>query len=898
MTHKPTYEELEKRIEELESTQRINEAFFRKIIDLIPSCIIVKNRDGQFVLVNEKTATFYGPDIESMIGRYEYEYAGLHPSNQAEIEKFLADDRNVIDTGKSKTIPDEKFTTANGEQRIFHVSKSPISSFGYDDSVLIIATDITEQKKAEKNLQTSEKKYRTLFENVGEAIFLHDLGGNIVDVNPECCRLYGYSREQFIKMNLNQIDSPEDRQFYEERLKHLKEKGYVNFQAVHLNSNNKKIINECNVRLIDYSGKKMVLGITRDITERKLSEKLLRESEDKFRLVAENIPVLVNAFDENNSFVFWNKECEKVTGYAKSEIIDNPDSLNLLYPDESYLNHLVEEWKEKRSKYKDWEMILTCKDGKNIIISWTSVADIISIKGWASWAVGIDITERKQIEVQLLASKKEWEEIFQAIGHPAIIIDQNHSIIKANESTRRLTGMSENELMGKKCYEIFHNSKKHPESCPMEALIHSNSLKTVEMEMEALNGTFLVSCTPVTDKNGGIKNIIHIATDITELKRLEYQARNAQKMEAIGTLAGGIAHDFNNMLGVISGNVSYVLNIMEDEEDLIETLKDVQESVKQGTNLTRQLITFAKGGAPIKKTIALNDVIKDIAKLVLRGSASVYHFNLSEDLLRTEADEGQLSQVISNLLINAGQAMPEGGIIQIETKNETIDEVKPFPLPSGAYVSIKITDQGIGIPEKHLSKIFDPFFTTKQKGSGLGLTTSFSIISKHGGHIWVESIVGEGATFTIFLPAIEQTTSPKEIKNEAIHKGKGKLLIMDDQEPVIKMVGRMLGRMGYETLFAKEGAQAIDLYSEAFQTNTPFDLVILDLTVPGGMGGVKTIPELLKINPDAKVVVSSGYSNDPVMSDYQGYGFCGVLEKPYSSAQMAEVLNNILGEKH
>jgi len=265
MPQKPTYEELEKRIKELESTQIRNEAFFRRIIDLIPSCIIVKNRDGQFVLVNEKTATFYGPDVESMIGRYEYEYVNLHPSNEAEIEKFLADDRAVIDSEKTKSIPEEKFTTAKGEQRTFHVTKIPISTFGYENCVLVIATDITEQKQAKASIQESEKKYRTLFENVGEAIFLHDLDGNLVDVNPELCKLYGYSRDQLITMNVNQIDSPEDRQLYKERLKHLKEKGCVKLQAVHLNSNNEEIINDCNVRLIDYNGKKMVLGIAMNI---------------------------------------------------------------------------------------------------------------------------------------------------------------------------------------------------------------------------------------------------------------------------------------------------------------------------------------------------------------------------------------------------------------------------------------------------------------------------------------------------------------------------------------------------------------------------------------------------------------------------------------------------------
>ena len=397
-----------------------------------------------------------------------------------------------------------------------------------------------------------------------------------------------------------------------------------------------------------------------------------------------------------------------------------------------------------------------------------------------------------------------------------------------------------------------------------------------------------------------IKHLIGVILDITERKKaesekikLEAQLFQSQKMEALGTLAGGIAHDFNNMLAVIMGNISCILIKMDIDDDLKEALVDVQKSINQAKNLTKQLITFAKGGTPILKAIDLNPLIKETAKLVLRGSNSICKFNLAEDLWTIEADEGQLKQALSNLIINANQAMPEGGIIRIDTENEYVDKDRPFPLAAGPYVSIKVTDQGIGIPEKHLSKIFDPFFTTKKTGSGLGLATTFSIIQRHGGHIWAESVESKGTTFVIYLPSSEKPIEQSEHEEESTHLGHGKILIMDDQDFVLKMAGRMLSQMGYEYETATDGAQAIEFYRTAYESGCPFDLVILDLTVPGGIGGATAIPELQKIDPKIKAVVSSGYSNDPIMSNYKDYGFCGVVPKPYTISQLADLLNKI-----
>ncbi len=381
-----------------------------------------------------------------------------------------------------------------------------------------------------------------------------------------------------------------------------------------------------------------------------------------------------------------------------------------------------------------------------------------------------------------------------------------------------------------------------------------------------------------------------------EREKLQAQLQQSQKMEAIGTLAGGIAHDFNNMLGIIIGNISYALSNVGKDDELFKVLSDVQDASKQAQSLTHQLLTFSKGGAPVKKTVDINKLINEAAVFSIRGAEAKCKFEFSNDLWASEVDEGQINQVIGNLVINANQAMPNGGTITIRTENVIIEEESSLPISAGRYIRIVFEDQGVGIMKDHLQSIFEPYFTTKQKGSGLGLATTFSIVKKHGGHITVYSEVGKGTVFNIYLPASSICLEDVVYSREKEHQGRGRILIMDDQELILEIVRKMLKSMGYETTIATDGAQVIEIYKEAYQSGKPFDLVILDLTVPGGMGGARTIPGLLKIDPDVKAVVSSGYSNDSIMACYEDYGFCGVIPKPFTKTQLSDLLNKMFDE--
>ncbi|MCX6830078.1 MAG: ATP-binding protein, partial [candidate division Zixibacteria bacterium] len=336
---------------------------------------------------------------------------------------------------------------------------------------------------------------------------------------------------------------------------------------------------------------------------------------------------------------------------------------------------------------------------------------------------------------------------------------------------------------------------------------------------------------------------------------------------------------------------------LEENNELCKRLTEAERASMRAQELTQQLLTFSKGGAPVRRTASINDIVKETAEFALRGSNVKCKFDLPDNLQPVEIDEGQISQVINNLIINADQAMPQGGAIEISAENMVIKQEDCLPVKCGNYIKITVSDQGIGIPEPYIRKIFDPFFTTKQKGSGLGLATTYSIIKRHEGHIEVESEVGVGTTFHVYLPASGKKLSTQRKSEEAAIPGSGKILIMDDDETIRLVAGMALSNLGYSIETACDGNKAIELYRQAMESGRPFDAVIIDLTIPGGMGGKETIAGLTQIDPEVKAIVSSGYSNDPIMAEYWKYGFKGFVPKPYKVQQLSKALHELLSGK-
>lgn len=389
--------------------------------------------------------------------------------------------------------------------------------------------------------------------------------------------------------------------------------------------------------------------------------------------------------------------------------------------------------------------------------------------------------------------------------------------------------------------------------------------------------------------------------EMDEKENMQGNLIRVEKLESTALLAGGIAHDFNNILSIIIGNLSLAQMDAEKGENISKILMDTEKSCFRARDLTKQLLTFSKGGAPVKKTMPLTELIKETIVFALRGSNVGYHFSIAPDLFPVNVDEGQINQVISNIVINASHAMPEGGTVMVMAENADIEPENTFstPLSPGSYIRISIQDTGIGIAKKDLQSIFDPYFTTKPTGSGLGLATAHSIIEKHGGFISVHSQETKGTTFHIYLPASQEKSHGSRIAHttaamEKPSQGRGKILIMDDEEMIRTVVGELLRHLGYESDFAEDGVEACKKYLEAMAKKENFSAVIMDLTIPGGMGGKEAVQHILKIDPLAKVIVSSGFSTDPVMADYKSYGFSGVVAKPFMVQELRAILHEVI----
>ena len=411
--------------------------------------------------------------------------------------------------------------------------------------------------------------------------------------------------------------------------------------------------------------------------------------------------------------------------------------------------------------------------------------------------------------------------------------------------------------------------------------------------------------TNITCKDGAVRNVIiniqrsrnrtlAIFTDITEHEFTQSELLKARKLESLGILAGGIAHDFNNILTIIMGNVSFAQKLLEPSHRSLQLLQEAEKASHRASELAYQLLTFAKGCKPIKKTVSVHHIVNESVSLSLRGSNVQGIIEVPVSIHAIEADEGQLSQAFNNVIINAVQAMPNGGSVIVCAGNTFMDDRNKLGLQPGKYVKITFTDNGSGIPDEDLKKLFDPYFTTKTGGSGLGLTSTWSIINNHGGHICVNSSVGKGTTFTIYLPSTGEAFLKHGADNENItvcHSPDQHVLVMEDEEMIRYLALQMLEYLGYRVTACACGEEAVALYKVASESGKPFYAVLMDMTIPGGMGGKEAAQHILAIDPAARLILSSGYSNDPIMANHRDYGFCCSIAKPYKLAEIAKALN-------
>lgn len=477
--------------------------------------------------------------------------------------------------------------------------------------------------------------------------------------------------------------------------------------------------------------------------------------------------------------------------------------------------------------------------------------------------------------------------------------DEQGNILYANQASEKLLGYPENELLHTPAFDLIHEEDRPLINEDLRIIAPNNALPAREIRLKKKDGSYLdveVQGFFVLIEERRLLGAVIRDISVRRAREEQTQLLTKKKLESVGVLAGGIAHDFNNLLAAILGNIELAEAYTDSTSKAHPLLKEAKKASIRAKGLSQQLLTFAKGGDPVKRTSSIAKIITDSTNFVLRGSSVACDYDIPNDLWPAEVDTGQISQVIHNIILNACYAMPKGGVVEINCQNIP-DISKELPsLPFGQYLKITIVDSGSGIPSKYIDKIFDPYFSTKQEGSGLGLAICHSIICKHGGNISVQSEIDQGTAFTIFLPAsskiLEEPTSSKHDIVEAVRKAT--IMVMDDEYIVRYMLKQMLSHLGHEVLMAKNGHEAIEIYNEYVNSNRTIDIVFMDLSIPGEKGGKETVLEILKINPDAKVVVASGYSNDQIMANYQKHGFIASIAKPFQLSEVNKLINAVL----
>ncbi|MEA1969064.1 MAG: PAS domain S-box protein [Thermodesulfobacteriota bacterium] len=642
---------------------------------------------------------------------------------------------------------------------------------------------------------------------------------------------------------------------------------------------------------------------------KKREEDLIKSEEEMFSIyeAANNVAfVKTDCQGKESRILVFSPGAEHIFGYSAGDVLGSPVSILHKKEGVERFPEVIESMRKNKKGFSGESMLIR-KNGEEFPALFDT-HPVFDGHGnlVATIGVSIDITSRKQAEQQLHNEREKLFITLRSIGDGVITTDSEGRVSFINNVAEQLTGWNQQEASGQPLSEVFHIiNEKTGLTCenPVNKVLDSGKIinlanHTALIARDGTRHSIADSGAPILDSQGKIIGVVLVFRDVTQEKKREEELLKIEKLESVGVLAGGIAHDFNNILAAILGNINLAEIYIEKKNKAHPLLKKAEKASIRAKDLTQQLLTFSKGGDPVRETASITQVITDSADFVIHGSNVRCRYAIPEDLWLVDIDTGQMSQVIQNLVINACHAMPEGGEINISCVN-IADSTREtgLNLPGEKHIKITIADNGCGIPEKYLDKIFDPYFSTRQEGSGLGLAVTHSIINKHDGHIFVRSKSGKGTIFTIYLPAsAEQISSdPGEEAQKPAKTVKGTILVMDDEQMIQDVAKEMLSRFGHEVLQAKDGEEAITIFRERFHSDHPVDVIIMDLTIPGGMGGKDAIKEILKINPDARAIVSSGYSNDPVMANCRQYGFKEVLGKPFEMSQLKETINSVLG---
>jgi PAS domain S-box-containing protein len=933
--------ELEMQNQELRETQQQLEetgSLYADLYDFAPVGYISFNDNGFIQEINLTGAAMLGKERLRLINIPFAAY--VTPSDLGKFRDHLANCRQTK----------EKVTTELGlivkEGACLQVQLSSVAVYDIKRQIILYRTafsDISEQKRAEEELRETRNYLDKLIQHANAPIIVWDPQLRITRFNHAFEHLTGYYAAEVIGLELRLL-------FPETSRTDSLQKISATLKGEHWNSVEIPVLcqdgeirvalwNSANIYTED--GRTLIATIAQgqDITDRKRMEEALRESEQRYsNLFHNNHEVMLLIDPDDGKIVEANPAACSFYGYSHQEItLKTIAEFNTLSPPEDFQKmhrtivkqQVLFQHRLANGEIRDVEVFSSQITVKGRPLLYLIIHDITDRKRMeqalhklynkletrvrertselsrANQALQKEVSERKQAEENLAAESERLNVTLRSIADVVIAIDTDGKIILINKNAENLTGWTQEETNGRSFNELFHMIRDKTNIAYEDLEI--TTLKTGDISdysrdivLVAKDGSehlIAVSGAPLQDTCGNNIGTVLVLRDITKQRNLEDELLKTQKLESLGILAGGIAHDFNNFLAAIMASTQLASIRLTKGMDIRKNLLDIEGVINKASGLTKQLLTFSKGGAPVKKTAFIADLIKETVDFTLHGTKLKCEFTSAKDLWLAKVDEGQMSQVINNLVLNAVQAMSDGGAIKIQVENVKLAAGHIVPLPPGNYVKITIADQGGGIPEEYLPKVFDPYFTTKHNGNGLGLASSYTIIKKHKGYIGVQSQLGVGTTFEIYLPASKKKSVEREPIPEMILDGAGKILLMDDEASIRDVTGEMLSQIGYEVAVAADGTEAIALYSQAKESGWPYDVIITDLTIPGGMGGKDVIAKLLLIDPEVKAIVSSGYSNDPVMSDYREYGFNDLVTKPYKIEELHQKIRKIIRGK-
>jgi len=739
----------------------------------------------------------------------------------------------------------------------------------------------------ESALRDSQARLRDLFETSLAGVYRTTAAGRILDCNPAFARTFGYEREELVQRRAQDLYLEVAHR--DDNLERLRAAGQVASGEIAMRRRDGSpvwvVFSERIHRLP--GGEEVIEGTLIDVSARRVAELALRESQGEMEQALRAARAGAWRWELQSGRARWSDENFQLLGYAPGSVEASYQAWRArVHPDDLARTELAVSQAMAGRADLDVQFRVVWPDGS---IHW--IRDVGRLTLDAAGAptgmsgIQLDVTERARTEEALRISQQRLQSLVCEVPVVLFALDREGVFTLSEGRGLAALGLQPGEVVGRSALETYRDFPAVVASL-RRALAGEMTRATLDIGPLVFDTVF----TPLRGSGGEADGVIGVALDVSERRRAEEEMRRTQKLDSIGVLAGGLAHDFNNLLTAILANVALAREAATEAERA-EVLADAESACGRARELTRQLLTFARGGAPLRRVVSLPRILREVLGFALAGTPVKGELAVDPDLWPVEADEGQLVQVLNNLLLNAAQSMPRGGRVTLRARN------RPASAEAGAgpAVLLSVEDEGTGIRPEDLPRIFDPYFTTKQKGSGLGLAIAHSVVRAHGGRFQVESRLGQGSTFAVELPASPGGLAVEPAAGGALPHGRGRVLVMDDEPMVRAAASRALARLGYQVAGARDGAEAIALYQEARRTGQPFDAVILDLTVPGGMGGRETMAHLLGLDPAVKAVVSSGYASESVMAEHRAHGFVDFVEKPWRPEDLGAVLRRVLG---